>query len=410
MPKDTGQNSDPISEFSDPPGHSTRSRTFLKRSISVLSINSKKSKNNDGSTPLAATSPIPVRKRKVSSSSIGSVSYDRRVPDSQVSDECASTCAFVADAGMGSSPGSEIFEESHQHALTAALEDSDSERSHTPTPVGSSLAWSLSNTELSTQQIINEDEKLQARNTHKDILSDLTDITKAAQCQIPDNKSTIDLLSDILETFRSNVSEVGNASPGMSQYKVNMSRAMIDVCERYSQTFHQIAHDNEQLYDDPGATDYPQADKEMDDWTRPRATDDWGNAFEGPNPSSSSPDTQLILQAMKGFSDTVKALAERVELIETRGRSNPDSLPKPQANHHNHPTPAPPQSTTPVQPGNTTQPKKTMAQAIKEGKPSQAKPTNPVKPATPVSNGTEASAHTQTRAPSGKWNRKYETH
>ncbi|CEL60563.1 hypothetical protein RSOLAG1IB_09745 [Rhizoctonia solani AG-1 IB] len=293
---------------------------------------------------------------------------------------------------MGSSPGSEIFEESHQHALTAALEDSDSERSHTPTPVGSSLAWSLSNTELSTQQIINEDEKLQARNTHKDILSDLTDITKAAQCQIPDNKSTIDLLSDILETFRSNVSEVGNASPGMSQYKVNMSRAMIDVCERYSQTFHQIAHDNEQLYDDPGATDYPQADKEMDDWTRPRATDDWGNAFEGPNPSSSSPDTQLILQAMKGFSDTVKALAERVELIETCGRSNPDSLPKPQANHHNHPTPAPPQSTTPVQPGNTTQPKKTMAQAIKEGKPSQAKPTNPVKPATPVSNGTEASA------------------
>ncbi|CEL54186.1 hypothetical protein RSOLAG1IB_11584 [Rhizoctonia solani AG-1 IB] len=392
MPKDTGQNSDPISEFSDPPGHSTRSRTFLKRSVSILSINSKKSKNNDGSTSLSTISPIPARKRKVSTSSIGSISYDRRVSDSQVSDECASTCAYVADAGMGSSPGSEMCEESHQPAHTAAPEDSDSERSHTPTPVGSSPAWSLSNTELSTQQLVNEDENLQARNTHRDILSDLTAITKAAQCQEPDNTTTTKLLSDILEVFRFNVSEVGNASPGMSRYKVNISRAMIDICERYNQTLHQIAHDNDHLYDDPGVTSHPQADKEMDDWTRPRVMDDWGNAFEGPNPPSSSPDTQLILQAMKGFSDTVKALADRVELIENHNRSMPDTLSKPQTKHINHSTPDLPLSTPPVQPGNSTQPKKAMAQAIKEGKPPQAKPANPVKPTTPVSNGTEASA------------------
>ncbi|KAF8753970.1 hypothetical protein RHS01_06690 [Rhizoctonia solani] len=239
MTDDTGQYSDPISDFPDSPSISTRASNVIKRYTSSFSINSKKSKNNDGSTSISATSSPPDLRRKTSLPSLKTAHFARIVPDSQVSLECASTSAFVADEGME-------YDSDETSSVRTYATSKSVPKSHTPTQSLPRVKTTLPIPDISTQQILDEDEIVQDRNSFNDVHCDLTELLTSNSKQFIIEANTVpELLRSILKVIRMNLLSVGNASPGMSRSRDNACHEISKICNEFAEDCTIILNDND---------------------------------------------------------------------------------------------------------------------------------------------------------------------
>ncbi|QRW24048.1 hypothetical protein RhiXN_10372 [Rhizoctonia solani] len=421
MSVDTGQFSDPISDFSDLPSISTRASNVIRRYTSSFSINSKKSKNNDGSTSISATSSPPDLKRKSSLPSIKTAHYTHMVPDSQVSIECASTCAFVADAGMdddsdeNSSNRSSLSSRGISRTSTPSHrgQDDNSDRSHTPTQnFFPREAKALPDPEMCTQQILDEDEKIQGLNSFNDVHLDLTKMFNSDnQCVGNWVNSTPNLLRDILETFRVNMQSIGNISIGMSRARDNMCFEMSKICNEFADLYMQVINDNNPQIEQHGQDKNPtlsNTEMEVDggDLCYNRGYETSHKPRKYPYPRTfmgrhaSIPSRRILqhpqpnlLQVIISVANDIKSIKSRMDRIENQTNRTPPPKPKPQPTQpHPKGNAAPPNAN----PNPTAPPKKkTMAQVLMEGpkdKTGESQPSNTAPPPVSISKGTEASA------------------
>ncbi|KAF8749670.1 hypothetical protein RHS01_02437 [Rhizoctonia solani] len=387
MSVDTGQFSDPISDFSDLPSISTRASNVIRRYTSSFSINSKKSKNNDGSTSISATSSPPDLKRN------------------QVSIECASTCAFVADAGMdddsdeNSSNRSSLSSRGISRTSTPSHrgQDDNSDRSHTPTQnFFPREAKALPDPEMCTQQILDEDEKIQGLNSFNDVHLDLTKMFNSDnQCVGNWVNSTPNLLRDILETFRVNMQSIGNISLGMSRARDNMCFEMSKICNEFADLYMQVINDNNPQIEQHGQDKNPtlsNTEMEVDGGdlcynrgyetshtnleSTPTHGHSWADMPHYPPAEYYNTHNQDLLQVIISVANDIKSIKSRMDRIEN------------QTNRNAAPPNANPNPTAPPK-------KKTMAQVLMEGpkdKTGESQPSNTAPPPVSISKGTEASA------------------
>ncbi|KAF8759638.1 hypothetical protein RHS01_01531 [Rhizoctonia solani] len=404
MSVDTGQFSDPISDFSDLPSISTRASNVIRRYTSSFSINSKKSKNNDGSTSISATSSPPDLKRKSSLPSIKTAHYTHMVPDSQVSIECASTCAFVADAGMdddsdeNSSNRSSLSSRGISRTSTPSHrgQDDNSDRSHTPTQnFFPREAKALPDPEMCTQQILDEDEKIQGLNSFNDVHLDLTKMFNSDnQCVGNWVNSTPNLLRDILETFRVNMQSIGNISLGMSRARDNMCFEMSKICNEFADLYMQVINDNNPQIEQHGQDKNPtlsNTEMEVDGGdlcynrgyetshtnleSTPTHGHSWADMPHYPPAEYYNTHNQDLLQVIISVANDIKSIKSRMDRIENQTNRTPPPKPKPQPTQpHPKGNAAPPNAN----PNPTAPPKKkTMAQVLMEGPKDKTAHSNP---------------------------------
>ncbi|KAF8692115.1 hypothetical protein RHS03_08647, partial [Rhizoctonia solani] len=423
MTDDTGQYSDPISDFPDSPSISTRASNVIKRYTSSFSINSKKSKNNDGSTSISATSSPPDLRRKTSLPSLKTAHFARIVPDSQVSLECASTSAFVADEGMEydsdetssvqtyatskSAPKSTLRVQSP----TSPEIENSSNRSHTPTQSLPRAKTTLPIPDISTQQILDEDEIVQDRNSFNDVHCDLTELLTSNSKQFIIKANTVpELLRSILKVIRMNLLLVGNASPGMSRSRDNACHEISKICNEFAEDCTLILNDN-----DPNITIHQEVENQgemnagmdVDEGNIPNIIDygsnhtpgatathiprSWADLPDLPNYPPGTND-QHILQTLLSIANDIKTINKRIDGIENR---NKPIQPNPYKTISTQPIPETKNDMS--TPTNSTNPpaRKNLAQIIKDkmnSKPTELVPAPNVTLPAPILKGTKASA------------------
>ncbi|KAF8684506.1 hypothetical protein RHS04_01283 [Rhizoctonia solani] len=423
MTDDTGQYSDPISDFPDSPSISTRASNVIKRYTSSFSINSKKSKNNDGSTSISATSSPPDLRRKTSLPSLKTAHFARIVPDSQVSLECASTSAFVADEGMeyDSDETSSVRTYATSKSVpkstprvqspTSPEIENSSNRSHTPTQSLPRVKTTLPIPDISTQQILDEDEIVQDRNSFNNVHCDLTELLTSNSKQFIIEANTVpELLRSILKVIRMNLLSVGNASPGMSRSRDNACHEISKICNEFAEDCTIILNNN-----DPNITIHQEVENQgemnagmdVDEGNIPNIIDygpnhtpgatathiprSWADLPDLPNYPPGTND-QHILQTLLSIANDIKTINKRIDGIENRNKPI-------------HPNPYKTISTQPIPetkndmltPTNSTNPpaRKNLAQIIKDkmnSKPTELVPAPNVTLPAPISKGTKASA------------------
>ncbi|KAF8755269.1 reverse transcriptase [Rhizoctonia solani] len=312
MTDDTGQYSDPISDFPDSPSISTRASNVIKRYTSSFSINSKKSKNNDGSTSISATSSPPDLRRKTSLPSLKTAHFARIVPDSQVSLECASTSAFVADEGME-------YDSDETSSVRTYATSKSVPKSHTPTQSLPRVKTTLPIPDISTQQILDEDEIVQDRNSFNDVHCDLTELLTSNSKQFIIEANTVpELLRSIL--------------------KDNACHEISKICNEFAEDCTIILNDN-----DPNITIHQEVENQgemnagmdVDEGNIPNIIDYGPNHTPGatathiPRSWADLPDlpnypleltTSTFFQTLLSIANDIKTINKRIDGIENRNK------------------------------------------------------------------------------------------
>ncbi|CAE6457046.1 unnamed protein product [Rhizoctonia solani] len=409
MSQDTGQpNKTSKTQNRSNTTTSTRSQTYRGLSDSLTSINSKKSKNNDGSVSVVATESAPRPIRKIPSAALRHKSvYDNRVSDSQVFDECASTGAYVAEHGMGTRYDSTPSTNQSPGITTDNAPNlfdvhSDSSRSNTPT-----AQQSVQNTQ---EILIDELETLQTT-TFDNTKSDLTRVVNQFEARGKNFRALAEILENVIEAFYLNIDEVGHHSESVSKAKDQACDVISNMLRKYASKFDECAPSFGNVSCGYESEIPGMGEVEMQDVIKATT---WGSDPSVPPTTESNTNATQVLQALQAIQKGLEGLSKRIENIE-QGRRFPalvQSIHAPKPTNTADSKPAKPkqaaqqaqmQQTQPETPeggkGRITQPqnhditrnKKTYAQTIKENSKPESKPT-PSSKEQQIAKSTEAAA------------------
>ncbi|KAF8750081.1 hypothetical protein RHS01_09535 [Rhizoctonia solani] len=361
MTDDTGQYSDPISDFPDSPSISTRASNVIKRYTSSFSINSKKSKKrriNVDISYLVASRP--------QTQNLITVAKDRTL------------CPNLDSTGT---------------IPTSPEIENSSNRSHTPTQSLPRVKTTLPIPDISTQQILDEDEIVQDCNSFNDVHCDLTELLTSNSKQFIIEANTVpELLRSILKVIRMNLLSVGNASPGMSRSRDNACHEISKICNKFAEDCTIILNDN-----DPNITIHQEVENQgemnagmdVDEGNIPNIIDYGPNHTPGATATHipGAGQTSLISQIipLELTTSTFFKLSYRSQMTSKQSTNTISTQPIPETKND---------MSTPT---NSTNPpaRKNLAQIIKDkmnSKPTELVPAPNVTLPAPISKGTEASA------------------